>query len=54
MGENEKLLTQDGFPGQDLLHKGRFIQGRGPFSLEQGVHDFLPEKIMVAQSSSYG
>jgi hypothetical protein len=48
VGENEKLLPQGGFPGQYLLHQDRFIQGRKPFSLEQGAHDGLPENILAA------
>ena len=31
VGENEELLPQGGFPGQDLLDQDRFIQGRNPF-----------------------
>ena len=45
MRENEKLLPQGGFPGQDLLHQRRFIQGRGDFPLQHGVHNLFLKKL---------
>ena len=47
VGENEKLLPQGGFPGQDLLHQGRFIQGRDLFRWSRVLMTFFLKKLWL-------